>query len=243
MAEQDRLETGLARPEEVERVKQIDLSHPDVLVVIPTIPGREDLLKRSVASIREDMEQVVVVGSIEVDTDGKGPSVTRNRAVVRTLEAGVRPTWIAFLDDDDEFYPDHLSKCVAHAEETGADVVYPWFDLNVGGRIDNSRDPLLNSGQPAFGAPFSGEALTANNYIPVTALVRTSLFIEVGGFPEPNTEAWPHPDCEDWGLWLRLRDSGAKFSHLPERTWTWRWHGKNTSGRPDRAASIYGSKA
>lgn len=215
--------------------KQINLSRPDVLVVIPTIPGREDLLKRAVASIREDVSRVVVVGSIEVDDKGNGPSVTRNRAVVRTLESGVNPRWIAFLDDDDEFYPDHLAKMVEHAEETGADVVYPWFDLMVGTRLNNGRDPLR-----AFGKPFDPAELDGRNFIPITALVRTSLFIQVGGLPEPNSEAWPFPDNEDWALWLRLRDAGAKFSHLPERTWVWWWHGKNTSGRPDRAAKIYG---
>lgn len=218
--------------------KTIDLSQPDVLVVIPTITGRDDLLKRAVASIREDMGRVLVAGAIEVDIAGLGPAVCRNRAVVQSMNAGLNPTWVAFLDDDDEFHPDHLARLVEHAVANEADVVYPWFDLNVGGRIDNRRDPL-----GAFGKPFDGDALTANNYIPVTSLVRTQRFIEVGGFPETNSEQWPHPDCEDWGLWLRLRDAGAVFSHLPERTWTWHWHGKNTSGRPDRAATIYGDKA
>lgn len=223
--------------------KRVDFTKPDVLVVIPTIDGRDDLLKRACKSIREDLEQVLVMCAVEVDTHGHGPSVTRNRAVVNALSAGVKPTWLAFLDDDDEFHPEHLRKCVKRAVATDADVVYPWFELNVGGRIDNSRDPLLLNGSPAFGQPFDGEALRKNNFIPVTALVRTTLFVEAGGFPEPNTEAWPHPDCEDWALWLRLLDGGARFTHLPERTWTWHWHSKNTSGRPDRAEKIYGGTA
>src|SRR3546814_17244351 len=94
-------------------VKQIDLSQPDVLVVIPTIPGRDDLLKRAVASIREDMGHVVVAGAIEVDLGGFGPSITRNRAVVQTMNAGVRPKWLAILDADDECLPDPLRTEVA----------------------------------------------------------------------------------------------------------------------------------
>src|SRR3546814_19318611 len=78
----------------------------------------------------------------------------------------------------------HIGKMLAHADATGADVVYPWFDLNVGGRIDNSRDPLLMNGAPAFGQEFDPAALQANNFIPVTALVRTSLFVAVCGFPD-----------------------------------------------------------
>src|SRR3546814_8974957 len=85
------------------------------------------------------MGHVVVAGASEVDRGGLGPSITRNRAVVQTMNAGVRPKWIAFLDDDDEFLPDHLRKLVEHAEATDADVVYPWFELNVGGRVDNAK--------------------------------------------------------------------------------------------------------
>src|SRR3546814_8355663 len=86
--------------------------------------------------------------------------------------------------------------------------------LNVGGRVDNAKGDnlLLVNGKPAFGQPFDAAALDANNYIPVTVLVRTDKFIEVGGFPEVNTEAWPFPDCEDWGLWRRLRDRSEEHT-------------------------------
>lgn len=220
--------------------RTIDLSQPDVLVVIPTFTEREDLLKRAVASIREDMGKVLVAGAIEVDIAGLGPAACRNRAVIQSMNAGMNPTWIAFLDDDDEFHPGHLEKLVAHANETGADVVYPWFDLMVNGRLDNERDILRLNGDYVIGQPFDPASLDDHNYIPVTALIRTTSFLAAGGFPEPNSEVWPHPDCEDWGLWLRLRDTGAVFSHLPERTWIWNWHGRNTSGRPDRVERYYG---
>lgn len=220
------------------KVREISIQEARVLIVIPTIRGRETLLRRAIKSIQE--EDMLVAGAIEVDTEGQGPAFCRNLAVLNTLNAGADPEFIAFLDDDDELHPGHIGKMLAHADATGADVVYPWFDLNVGGRIDNSRDPLLMNGAPAFGQGFDPAALTANNFIPVTALVRTSMFVAVGGFPQPLSDEWPHPDCEDWGLWKRLLAFGAKFSHLPERTWTWHWHGKNTSGRPDRAKTIYG---
>lgn len=219
--------------------KPLRIEDARVLIVIPTIPGREALLKRAAKSIRED---VLVAGAVETDHEGRGPAYCRNLAVLNSLNAGVRPEFIAFLDDDDEFRPHHIGKMLAHAEETGADVVYPWFDLNVGGHLDNHRGDnlLLINGRPAFGQEFDPAAIRANNYIPVTAMVRTDLFVQVGGFPQPLSDAWPHADCEDWALWLRLLDAGAKFSHLAERTWTWHWHGKNTSGRPDRARTIYG---
>lgn len=214
--------------------KAMSIEDVRVVVVIPTIPGREDLLKRAVKSIRED---ILIAGAVETDTRGEGPAATRNRAVLNMLAAGATPEFIAFLDDDDEFHAGHVEALVKHAEATGADVVYPWFDLKVGGVLDNRRDPL-----DAEGLPFDPERLQSANYIPVTALVRTDLFVRAGGFPQPLSEEWPHPDCEDWGLWLRLLSHGATFEHLPERTWVWNWHGKNTSGRPDNARKIYGGK-
>src|SRR3546814_15583336 len=102
---------------------------------------------------------------------------------------------------------------LAHADATGADVVYPWFDLNVGGRIDNSRDPL-----GAFGREFDASELPANNYIPVTALVPTSTFVAVGGLPQPMNAAGLPAACEDWGRWQRLLAPRHTFSHPPGRT-------------------------
>lgn len=217
---------------------------PEVLVVIPTIPGREKMLDRALGSIRD--EDVAFSFVVLHDRKGKGPAELRNEGVALAHTSGYdHIPYVAFLDDDDEFHPGHLTKCVRHAQATGADVVYPWFDLMRGNVLRNDVKILLQQDEhggkvDAFEKPFSGDALRKNNYIPVTTVVRTSKFLEVGGFPRPHSEAWPYKDCEDWGLWLRMLDAGARFSHLPERTWTWWHHSKNTSGRPDLARKIYG---
>lgn len=209
----------------------------DVAVITPTIKGRENLLERAQNSIT--VETVSYIHGYAVDVDGDGPAAVRNQLVKESPAS----RYIAFLDDDDVFKPGHLTKLVRHADTTGADVVYPWFDLMKGGYLRNDLKILKINGQDAFEQPFNADALRHNNYIPVTALVRRDKFQEVGGFPRPNTEEWPHKDCEDWALWLRLLNIGAKFSHLPERTWTWVHHSKNTSGRPENARRIYGERA
>lgn len=210
----------------------------DVRVVIPTINGREDLLTRAVQSTR-DHGDVAMGLWVQIDEEGEGAAATRNRALEEAHLAGAPAEYTAFLDDDDEFLPDHLPACLEFARETGADVVYPWFNIQLHGQTRNDLDPLKMRGGPTFGQKFDADALRINNFIPVTTLIRTDLLYEVGGFPVPGTEEWPHEDCEDWALWLRLLDAGAQFAHLPVRTWTWHWHGKNTSGRPGQAAKIY----
>jgi GT2 family glycosyltransferase len=74
---------------------------------------------------------------------------------------------------------------------------------------------------------------TCGNFIPVTNLVRTSAFRAVGGFPEPNTFGdIVSGDCEDYGLLLRLLDSGYTFYHVcGVRTWRYYVWGGNTGGR------------
>lgn len=201
----------------------------DVQVIIPTIPGREHLLRRAVTSIRESTVTYDV--TVVNDVDRLGPAVVRTQAVRGDTE------YVAFLDDDDTLYPGHLDRLVTRARATGADVVYPWFDLNVQGTIRNDMNPLHSDPE---GPDFDPDRLrNDSNFIPVTCLVRTSMFVKVGGFPVPGSKEWPHPECEDWGLWLRLLDAGARFEHLRERTWVYHWHGRNTSGRPDRAVAIY----
>ncbi len=165
--------------------------------------------------------------SVAVDHDHQGAAATRNRAW-RNSSA----EWIAFLDDDDELLPHHLEALLAAHEATGADLVFPWFEV-VGG-----TDPLAINGQPVLGHPFDDEArehlLTVGNHIPVTVLVRRAALEAVGGFPQPGSDAWSNPTCEDWGCWIALLNAGYQFHHHPEVTWVWRHHCANTSGDPTR---------
>lgn len=210
-----------------------------VAVCVPTIPSRRDQLERAVRSAQRQTLPTDVRGTIQValDETGDGAAVTRNRAWRDAVDAD----WIAFLDDDDELRPNHVQLCLQRALETGADLVYPWFNIyDDAGNDVTDRDPLsvpvdgdyVSPYGVAFNDELRRELLTRNNFIPVTVLVRRSLLEQVGGFPVPGTTEWTEDCCEDWGLWRRLLDVGARFEHLPRRTWIWRWHGRNTSGRP-----------
>lgn len=187
----------------------------DIGVVVPAHPARIErgLLGRAVASV---WAQTLPAAELHVAIDRRrdGAAATRNRGL-----AAVQSEWVAFLDSDDEFLPHHLERLAAHAVETGADMVYPWFEP-VG-----MTDPLGR-----MGMPFDPVAIQTANYVPVTVLVRTELLRSVGGFTNLH-DGSERATCEDWGAWLALIDAGAKIVHLPERTWRWHLHGGNTSGR------------
>jgi len=185
----------------------------DISVAIATHPprmGPGGPYERALASAQAQTLAPVAV-QVALDVSGAGAAHTRNRAL-----AMVETEWVAFLDSDDELYPDHLKLCARYARLTGVDVVYPRWD---------GDDPTGMQGKP-----FDAALLHRANYIPVTVLARTEAVRAAGGFQD-------HPDetgdpCEDWGLWLAMREQDAKFGHLPITTW--RMHPGGTRGRPDR---------
>lgn len=192
----------------------------DISVVTPTVgEPRRDLLARAVASVALQKLQPVA-HMIETDINRDGAAATRNRALQR-----VTTEWVAFLDDDDELLPHHLRVLHGWAQRTGADVLYPKCRLVVNG-VEQPYCPEW-AGRPDM--PFDPDILRLRSFIPVTCLVRTELAQGVGGFEYP-----PQSPYDDWGLFLKLLDKGAKFIHVPVVTWTWHVGDHNSSGDPKR---------
>lgn len=207
-----------------------------VNVAIPSIPPRKQLLGRAVASaVSQTLAPAHV--SVALDVDRQGAAPTRNRAA-----ACGDTEWIAFLDDDDVLGTQHLDALVGAALQYGADLVYPWFTL-VGADVsllkcpDDEGNLVLAEGVPfgeqqrAYLGAGPGEG---NNFIPVTFLVRRELFMDLGGFPQTNSEDWPYPSNEDWGFLMKVANSSATVHHHPKRTWFWHFHSGSTSGMTDR---------
>lgn len=189
-----------------------------ITVVIPTIAARTgpgSLFERAVRSVQQQTFPPAEILAW-LDEHREGPAAIRNK-----LLGAVTTEYVAFLDDDDEFLPDHLQRCARAARLTGADVVYPGYETAGG------ADPV-----GCFGIPFDGALLQHRNFIPVTTLCRTAAVRAAGGFQERPDE---HGDpCEDWGLWLAMQRNGAKFHHLARKTWRWNLAPGSTRGRPDR---------
>lgn len=192
-----------------------------ITVVTPHIPTRSFELTRAVASVEA---QTLMPNNyvIAVDNEREGAAATRNRALYQ-----VATQWVAFLDDDDEFLPNHLETLMQAAVRSGASVVYS------GCRVyDGQNAPIpLREEWGRFGIPFDGDLLQRKAYLPVTSLVHTGL-AKQALFGPPAHE--PSSNYDDWGFYLRLLGLGAAFLHVPEITWVWHHHGANTSGRSDR---------
>lgn len=121
-------------------------------------------------------------------------------AMMHKLVKSVETEFFVPLADDDILYPGFLERLLAASE--GTDLVYPWCHV-VG------RDWNPNS-------HFDPERLRQGNYIPSTALIRTSTFRELGGYDMVV--------CEDHSYLLKLLDTNKVIRCLPEILWEYRFH-------------------
>lgn len=188
---------------------------PGITVAIPAHVGRvhNGMLDRAVKSaLTQSVPAAAVAVAIDHTREGAGP--TRQRALDM-----VRTEWVAFLDSDDEFLPQHLGTLLDTAHSQGADYVFSWFVRAQGG------DPLGHFGKPWN--PADPHQTT------ITTLVRTGIAQSVGFLGEADA---PSVGGQRWGedftFTLGCQDLGARIVHVPQETWIWHRHSGNSSGRP-----------
>jgi len=192
-----------------------------VSVVLPVYNG-QDLLRETLESVlNQNYRSFEVIAIDDGSTDDSlevlreyekdiivrsqqnvGVAITRNRGV--ELASG---ELIAFLDQDDIWYPFKLEKQVALFQSSPeVSFVYSDFDL-----IDSKSRIIercaLSTMKADWMRPFIGGHL---HPYPSTVLMKKSLFVEVGGFDTGFIE-----NCdEDIELWVRVYDK-APFHFIP----------------------------
>jgi LmbE family N-acetylglucosaminyl deacetylase len=188
-----------------------------VSVVIRT-KDRPALLQEAIDSVRASGYpcEIVVVndGGTPVAVEGvtliehaqsRGRSVAANEGVRAAKHA-----FIAFLDDDDLHYPEHLPTLAAAATTAHAG----WYSDAVSAFLRPGASGAYEtySRQRLYGSDFDRELLLVDNYIPLpTILIPRASFLELGGF-DPEFDLF-----EDWNFLIRLAQRGD-FLHVPRVT-------------------------
>ena len=186
-----------------------------VTTIIPTYRRPEALQ----AAVRSALAQDLAEHTVVVVDDGGGlpdlpddprlvaVSLRRNTgsvAIVRNVGIRLaRSPYVAFLDDDNTWRPDHLRICLA-AIADGADVVYTAVRRL---RPDGSTLDVLST-------PFDRTLLREDSYVDTNAIVlRLDRGVRYSRLPRPRGR-FPR---EDWELTWRL-SRGRTVVHVPEPT-------------------------
>jgi len=149
-----------------------------------------------------------------------------NRGVAAARNTGLglaRGEFVCPLDYDDWYEPEFLARCVGAARETGADVVFTGFR-----ELYEETDRRVEQcpGEAEMAARL--RALDTRNCILNSAsMIRTETLRGVGRYDEDRGIEF----VEDWDLWLRLRDAGARFHYVPSPLASYRLHAGQATAR------------
>lgn len=213
-----------------------------VAVVIPVYNGARYLAEtlRSVLAQTRPASEILVIDDGSTDTSLKiaasfGPRVrtisrsNRGISVTRNFGASeIQAEWITFLDQDDLLEPESLARrAAALAADPTADVCYT-------GRRDlfsvNQGQNFFLSGPICIPPPeqLRAELLRRCLFNPGCATIRRSTFLALGGF-DPELDG-----VEDWDLWIRLLQAGARFIHVAEPLMQYRIHANSATQNAPR---------
>jgi glycosyltransferase involved in cell wall biosynthesis len=196
------------------------VQHLPVSVVIPAY-RRPDMVERAVRSVLAQSQtpaEIIVVDDASGDETGARAASLGARVIThdenqgegRARNTGLRAArhdWVALLDCDDEWLPNHLATvwaargdhvlvgaaAIAVADGSDERRVYGW----------GGRRPLVITGPAAVAVP-------ENNLVPSAALLRRDHALAVGGFRKL-------PRAADLDLWLRMTERGTAVA-LPTVT-------------------------
>jgi LmbE family N-acetylglucosaminyl deacetylase/glycosyltransferase involved in cell wall biosynthesis len=187
--------------------------------VIVRTKDRPALLREAIDSVRATgyPAEIVVVNDGGQQPDARdvrlvnlAQSAGRSEAMNRGVRAA-KSAFIAFLDDDDLFYPEHIDALTTAARST-QDVAWYSDAISAFVRTGPSGARETHSRMRIFGQDFDRQLLLIDNYIPLpTLLVSRQTFLDLGGF-DPAFDLF-----EDWDFLIRLSQKGA-FAHVPRVT-------------------------
>ena len=229
---------------EFERHRRLGLSFepaegsPRVTVIIRSV-GRETLLREALDSVAlqtyPNIEVVVVNAKGLAHPElgaccGRFPLrlVSRDHPLARSAAANAgldeaKGDYLIFLDDDDRFYPNHISSLVQSLQQ------HPEARVAYAG-VQAIRDPMEAPLTPpiVFNHPYDPVRLRAGNYIPINAVLFAIDLLRSGCRFDEGLDVY-----EDWDFWLQLSKL-TTFVHCDQISANYRISGLSGVGlRPD----------
>ena len=210
-------------------------TYPVISVIIPTY-NHAHFLSKAIDSVRRqtftEWELIVVNNYSEDDTTAVVASFSdprirlenfRNNGIIAASRnhgiALAHGDYIAFLDSDDEWYPEKLDRCVAMLAEGNDLVCHGETWVRNGGAFRK-----VSYGPKGTLDYYS--LLFERNFLSTSAVtVRKSCLDKVDGFSEDSVFAM----VEDYELWLKLSSAGFRFAFVEEILGEFNIHKANNS--------------
>ena len=202
----------------------------DFSVIIPTF-NRKDKLKKSIESVLGSScnnFEIIIVNDAGDDVKDiiKNFNDSRikylehktNKGLAASRNTGIKEAkgkYIALLDDDDIFYPDHLKIALENLNNHNR-VIYT-DAVRASYKKENGNFKLVNKSVP-YSIDYNRNKLLIGNIAPVNCFVFEKSLIEKAGMFDESL-----PVLEDWDFWLRL-SSVTDFKHIKEITVQVNWY-------------------
>ncbi|MEW6714116.1 MAG: glycosyltransferase [Nitrospirota bacterium] len=204
----------------------MEQKEPLVSIIVRT-KDRPKLLKNAIKSIAEQTyRQIEVVlvndGGCDLNVEelkntlGDMPlnyiRLAKNTGRAHAGNAGIanaKGDYIGFLDDDDEYYPEHISTLVNFLEQADYKIAYTDAEMIYRNFVPEEHNAAAVSKTILFSKIFSYEELLVGNYIPFMCPLFSKEVLE--GFDE-SFDLY-----EDWDLLIRISQK-YPFHHIKKVT-------------------------
>ncbi|MHB1011372.1 MAG: glycosyltransferase [Desulfobacteria bacterium] len=210
---------------------------PIVSVIVPT-HNRPEMLRGALESILaqtlRDFEIIVVNDAGKgvddvvagLNRDGRITYVRhdRNRGLAAARNTGIRIArgkYIAYLDDDDLYYPDHLETLVTHLEMCGGKVAYTDAYRAIQRMTD--RGYVTINRETHNSRDFNRDQFLVTNYVAVLCFMHEKACLEETGYFDETLTSH-----EDWDLWIRMSQK-YDFVHIRKFTCEFSWRTDGTT--------------
>ncbi|HWR89600.1 MAG TPA: glycosyltransferase, partial [Dissulfurispiraceae bacterium] len=207
--------------------------HPPLVSIIVRTKDRPKLLQKALRSIAvqtyRNIEVVLVNdGGVDLDIDdlknllggmtliyvkldvNRGRAHAANEGIGNALGG-----YVGFLDDDDEYYPEHVATLVTFLEQSDYKVAYTGTEM-VYQEYDAEEQRMAGREKLVFSRDFSYKDLLIVNYIPFNSILFSKNVIQSAGEFDES-----FPLYEDWDFLIRAA-SVFPFYHIRKITTMYR---------------------
>lgn len=223
---------AMARRHSRERKQEHEKANaPLVSVIVPTF-NRPQTLEETIKSILSQTYsnvEIIVINDAGSNIEDLISSLNsrgtityirhdRNRGLAAARNTGIKASrgkYIAYLDDDDVYYPDHVSTLVDSLKSNNAKVAYT--DAYRAHQVEANGKYVTTLKDVPYSFDFDPDRILQTNFIPVLCFMHERLILNETGLFDENLKR-----LEDWDMWIRMSRK-YHFIHIKKTTCEFSW--------------------